>query len=207
MVAISLLSISDKNYCLRLLISDIVIHFFFLPITSISWLNPAATRSKAWVCGRSLDGVCGFESWRAYGRLSLLSAVCCLSPLCQADHSSRGVLPSVLYLIVILKPQQWGDLGPLRLTNHGKKLNLLVGFIWYLKSFSSASCTMVPGSLPGVKASSAVVKEGRNYTSTPILYNHSQLYAELFVFLRTFQYINTGYYLHYNLTTQKVCPI
>ena len=36
---------------------------------------------------------CGFESHRRHGCLSLVSAVCC-----QADHSVRGVLLSVVYI-------------------------------------------------------------------------------------------------------------
>ena len=39
----------------------------------------------------------GFDYRRGHGCLSI---VCC-----QADHSSRGVLPNVLCLSVILKPQ------------------------------------------------------------------------------------------------------
>jgi hypothetical protein len=31
----------------------------------------------------------------------------------RADHSSRGVLPSVVCLNVIVKPRKWGGLGPL----------------------------------------------------------------------------------------------
>jgi hypothetical protein len=83
-----------------------ILKYICLPITSVLGPNPAATRSKAWVCGRSLNGGCGFASRRTYGRLSLLSVVCGRSPLRRADHSSRGVLPSELCLIVILKPQQ-----------------------------------------------------------------------------------------------------
>jgi hypothetical protein len=38
---------------------------------------PAASRSRAWVCGCSLDGDCGFESHRGHGCLSLMNVVCC----------------------------------------------------------------------------------------------------------------------------------
>ena len=44
-----------------------------------------------------------------------VSFECCvvrLRSLWWADHSSRGVLPSVVHVSVILKPQQWGNLGP-----------------------------------------------------------------------------------------------
>jgi hypothetical protein len=38
--------------------------------------------------------------------LSVVSVVCCqVEVFCQSDHSSRGVLPSVACLSVIMKPQ------------------------------------------------------------------------------------------------------
>ena len=60
-----------------------------------------AARSKAWVCGRSLAGIaCSM----------FVSCECCvdeLRSLCRADHSPRGVLPSVMCpLIVIVKPRK-----------------------------------------------------------------------------------------------------
>jgi hypothetical protein len=69
------------------------------PTTGLS--VPVNARSKAWVCRRWL-------------------AVCLLWVLCvvkqrslrRADPSSRGVLPRVVCLCVIPKPQQWGSLGP-----------------------------------------------------------------------------------------------
>ena len=39
--------------------------------------------------------------------------VCVCVSLCRADHSSRGVLPSVVSLIVILKLGKRGGPGPL----------------------------------------------------------------------------------------------
>jgi hypothetical protein len=49
----------------------------------------------------------------------------------RADHSSRGVLPSVVYLSVIVKPWQRWCPGPLGgLLHHGKKSHLLI--TWYL---------------------------------------------------------------------------
>ena len=51
---------------------------------------PVAARSKAcWDCG--------FESHRGHGCLSVVSIVCCqVEVLLRADHSSRGVLPTVV---------------------------------------------------------------------------------------------------------------
>ena len=48
---------------------------------------------------------CVFEYRRGYGCLSVVSVVCCQveRPLSRADHSSRGFLPSVVCLSVILK--------------------------------------------------------------------------------------------------------
>ena len=37
---------------------------------------PLAARSKAWVCGRSLTEIVGFESHREHGCLSVMSVVC-----------------------------------------------------------------------------------------------------------------------------------
>jgi len=63
-----------------------------------------AARSKAWVCGRSLAGI-------ADSNPAVVMNVCLLRMLCvvrqtsprQADHSSGGVLPSVVCLSVIVK--------------------------------------------------------------------------------------------------------
>ena len=56
-----------------------------------------ATPSKAWVCGRSLAGIYGFESSREHGCLSLVSVVCFqVEVSASADHSSRGVFSGVV---------------------------------------------------------------------------------------------------------------
>jgi hypothetical protein len=73
-------------------------HTNFVPI-------PVATHCKAWVCGR-LAGVAGSSPAGNMDGLSLVSVVCCQKSLRRADHSSGGVLPSVLCLIVIYKSQQ-----------------------------------------------------------------------------------------------------
>jgi len=65
---------------------------------------PVAVRPNAWVRGRFLAGIAGSNPTGGMD-------VCLLWVLCvvryrfvrRADHSSRGVLPSV-----ISKPQQWG---------------------------------------------------------------------------------------------------
>ena len=51
--------------------------------------------------------------------MSLESVLCCnYRSLRRADHSSRGVLPSVVFLSVISKPQQGGRLGSQGLPGH-----------------------------------------------------------------------------------------
>ena len=81
----------------------------------IKLANPMAARSKAWVCGHCCWD-CGFEFRRGHGYLSLVSVVCC-----QAAHSSRGVLMSVVYecdggaSIMSSPGPKWGLLG------HGNK--------------------------------------------------------------------------------------
>jgi hypothetical protein len=61
---------------------------------------------RAWICGRSLAGIAGSNlPW--HGCLSVVSVVCCQveRSLRRADHSSKGVLPTVVGLSVILKPR------------------------------------------------------------------------------------------------------
>ena len=55
---------------------------------------PVSARSKAWVCGSSLSGTAG---WNPAGGTDA-----CL--FAKADHSSRGVVPSVMCMSVIVKP-------------------------------------------------------------------------------------------------------
>ena len=76
-------------------------------------LITVAVRSNAWVCDRSLVGIVGSNPT---GGIS----VCLLWVLCagrlslrRADHSSRGVVPIVVCLSVIVKPRWWGGPGPL----------------------------------------------------------------------------------------------
>jgi hypothetical protein len=65
-----------------------------------------AARSKAWVCGRSLARFVSVVRYRALRR---------------ADHSSRGVLPSVMRQSVIEQPHSRG-LGLLGLSSHDKTI-------------------------------------------------------------------------------------
>jgi hypothetical protein len=41
-----------------------------------------------------------------------LSVVCCQRSSRRADHSSKGVLPSLVCLCVISEPQKWDGLDP-----------------------------------------------------------------------------------------------
>jgi hypothetical protein len=78
------------------------------------WPIPVAARSKAWVCGRSLAGIGGFESCRGMD-FCLLCVLCVVRyrSLLRADHSSRGVLPIVVCLSFIVNSWHWGGLGSL----------------------------------------------------------------------------------------------
>ena len=64
-----------------------------------------AATSKAWVCGLSFAGsLCSNHA----GGMDVcpLRVLCCLVEVfCRADHSSRGVLPGVVCLSVIVKPR------------------------------------------------------------------------------------------------------
>jgi hypothetical protein len=86
---------------------------------------PVAARSKAWVCGLSLVGISGSNP--AGGMVvSLLRVLCVVRQLClwRADHSSRGVLPSLVCLSLILKPRQWGGVAPLGPSSQRRKKTL-----------------------------------------------------------------------------------
>jgi len=81
-----------------------------------------AAWSKALVCGRSLAGNAGSNP---AGDMDVcLSRLLCIvkqSCLRRADRSSGTVLPSVMCLSVISKPQQWGGIGPKGATASWKK--------------------------------------------------------------------------------------
>jgi len=75
---------------------------------------PVVARSKAWVCSHSICNR-GFESHQGHGCLFLVSVVHFQEKsLLRADHSSRGVLPSIGCLSVIAKPRKsmpWSGIG------------------------------------------------------------------------------------------------
>ena len=78
----------DRWYCVQT----------FVIITATWYLETlVAERCKAWVCGRSLAGTAGSNPTEVMD-------ICLLRQLW--DHSSRGVLPSVVYLIVLAEPQE-----------------------------------------------------------------------------------------------------
>ena len=93
-------------------------HHFILPPT------PKSLKRRLPYTGRSQWPLtcweCEFEFRRRHGCLPLLNVVCFQV---QADPSSRGVLPSVVRLSVISKPQQWWGPGPLGLSSHEKNNN------------------------------------------------------------------------------------
>ena len=72
----------------------------------------------------------GLDLARGVG-VSLLWMLCVVSYafLRRADHSSRGVLSSVMCLSVISKPQQWGSLGPLGGYGATKKILFYLTYI------------------------------------------------------------------------------
>ena len=103
-----LLTLYDLGKCQAFLNTVLVIR---------QWRIPVAVRSKAWFCGRWPAKGCEFEYRRAHGCLSAMSVVCFQveRSLRRADHSSRGVVPSVVRLsfdsedgiLVFLLRKQW----------------------------------------------------------------------------------------------------
>jgi hypothetical protein len=64
---------------------------------------PVAASSKAWVCSRSLAGILGSNPAGGMD-VSLVSVVCCQAEVSALGyHSSRGVVPRVVCLSVIMK--------------------------------------------------------------------------------------------------------
>jgi hypothetical protein len=75
---------------------------------------PGAARPKACVCGSSLNGIAGSNPAGTW--MSVSSECCVLScnmSLRRADHLSRGILQSVLWMNVTSKPQKSGGPSPL----------------------------------------------------------------------------------------------
>jgi len=94
---------------------------------------PVAARSKAWIRGRSLAGIAGSNPassvdvclfWLFYVVRGLLRL---------ADHSPRGMLPSVVCLSVISKPQQWGGLVPAMEKKTNKQIHAASFLFDYLR--------------------------------------------------------------------------
>jgi hypothetical protein len=66
---------------------------------------------------------CGFESvGGTFAILVWVMYVFSYRSLGRADHSSRVVVMSVVYLSLISKPEWWGGLYPLELSRHEKKV-------------------------------------------------------------------------------------
>jgi hypothetical protein len=79
-----------------------------------------STSRFQWPCGlRYGSAGSGLLESRVRITLKAWLSICCKSFVRRADHSSRGFLPSVVYLSVMSKPQQWGRLGPLGLSKYG----------------------------------------------------------------------------------------
>ena len=59
---------------------------------------PVTAPSKAWVCGRSPSEIVGLNPTGGIGYLFVVSVVCCQVEVStrRTDHSSRGVLPTVV---------------------------------------------------------------------------------------------------------------
>ena len=76
--------------------------------------SQVAARSKAWVCGRSPAEIVGSNPIGGID-VCLLWVLCVVRyrSLRRADHSSRGVLPTVVRRCVwFRKPQEWGGHDP-----------------------------------------------------------------------------------------------
>jgi hypothetical protein len=105
------------------------IHLITCNYKYLFFLNPHPS-------GRAVYGVglrqlafwyCGFESCRGHGCLSVVCVVCCSGrgPCKRVAHSTGEVLQIVACLSMIEKPQ-WGGIGPLGLSSHGKNNSSMV---------------------------------------------------------------------------------
>ena len=80
-----------------------------------------AARFKAWVRGRKPAGIAGSNPT---GGRDVCRECCVLSgrrSLQRADHSSRGLLLTVVCLSVIVEPEKLGGLGPSRAVESRQK--------------------------------------------------------------------------------------
>ena len=116
--------------------------YFQLPI-------PVATRSKLWVCGRSLVGIAGSNPARGHGCLSVIRQ----SSLFLADYSTRGVIQCVCVCVCVcvclweggerqrVCVSVWGGSRVVALTTLSSSLS----FSYMLFSLSvTLNCTDVP---------------------------------------------------------------
>jgi hypothetical protein len=78
----------------------------YIPYSRMFVPVPVATPSEACVCSRSLAGDCEFDS-RRWAWISVFCE-CCQSFLLRADHSSRGILPLLVY--VVAKLRRWATM-------------------------------------------------------------------------------------------------
>ena len=128
-----------------------------------------AARSKAWICGRSLAGIAGSIS------AGLLWALCVVTYrfLSLADRSSRGILPIMVCLSVIVKSRRWGFPDPLEFVAPWKKNPPKCVFFSILTFY----CVLFPcyGMLPFLCTMSGTVSTS-NITSL-----RSSSYSELYL--------------------------
>ena len=96
----SILDLDDKfpslSRCNCVLILSRLWHLTW-PINFQTCLTLRLLMSYMWAaCGRSPADIVGSNPTGGHGYLSVVSVVCCQRSLRRADHSSRGVLPTVL---------------------------------------------------------------------------------------------------------------
>jgi hypothetical protein len=112
------------------------------------WINLVIGNALSiWLRCRAVEGVglrpfacwdCGFESRRLHGRIFLFWVFCVIRYrfLSWADHSSRGILPIMVCLSVIVKPRQCGSPDPLRFVAPWKEKSRSVVY-FYTHTFTA----------------------------------------------------------------------
>jgi hypothetical protein len=119
---------------------------------------PVAARSRAWVCSRSLARIVGSNPAEGM-EVCLLRGLRVGSYkrfLSWAVHSSRGVLPSVVCLSVIVKPRKRGGPGPIGAVAPWKNIIIIVS-----GSSSSMVVVIVVVSRDSVVGIAARLRAGR----------------------------------------------
>ena len=121
---------------------------------------PVAARSKLWACGHSFAGI---TDSNPAGDMDfcLLWALCIVTcgSMRRADHSSRGVVPSV-----IVKSGQWVDHGPLGAVTPWKKV-VLMEMIQVARNISSCK------GIRNLFLASSLVKK-KSSTHSPFFWLH-----------------------------------